>query len=98
MWGMTENERNEQVPSLNPHHRQAGRTSRYSRAWLFVAFAVFSVAWGGNEATPMLVFYRQEAVFSDVFVDSLLVSYAVGHHRRSVRSADRCRTASVVRR
>jgi hypothetical protein len=39
---------------------------------------VFSVAWGGNEATPMLVFYRQEAVFSDVFVDSLLVSYAVG--------------------
>lgn len=55
------------------------RTSpAYSRAWLFVAFAVFSVAWGGNEATPMLVFYRQEAVFSDVFVDSLLVSYAVG--------------------
>lgn len=78
MWGMTENERNEQVPSLNPHHQQAGRTSRYSKAWLFVAFAVFSVAWGGNEATPMLVFYRQEAVFSEVFVDSLLVSYAVG--------------------
>lgn len=49
-----------------------------ARAWMFVAFAVFSVAWGGNEATPMLVFYRHEAVFSDVFVDSLLVSYAVG--------------------
>lgn len=52
--------------------------SRDAKAWLFVAFAVFSVAWGGNEATPMLVFYRHEAVFSDVFVDSLLVSYAIG--------------------
>jgi MFS family permease len=57
---------------------ETGRTFRDARAWMFVVFAVFTVAWGGNEATPMLVFYRQEAVFSDVFVDSLLVSYAVG--------------------
>ncbi|HIW92086.1 MAG TPA: MFS transporter [Candidatus Corynebacterium avicola] len=57
---------------------QNSRGTRDARAWMFVVFAVFTVAWGGNEATPMLVFYRQEAVFSDVFVDSLLVSYAVG--------------------
>lgn len=57
---------------------QIAHSSRDARAWMFVVFAVFTVAWGGNEATPMLVFYRQEAVFSDVYVDSLLVSYAVG--------------------
>lgn len=75
---MTDEAHQEQVPSLTPQSRPAGRNSRDARAWLFVAFAVFSVAWGGNEATPMLVFYRDEAVFSDVFVDSLLVSYALG--------------------
>lgn len=75
---MTDEPQDERVPSLHPPRRPAGRGSRDARAWLIVAFAVFSVAWGGNEATPMLVFYRDEAVFSDVFVDSLLVSYAVG--------------------
>ncbi|RAV35005.1 MFS transporter [Corynebacterium heidelbergense] len=48
------------------------------RAWLLVAFAVFMVAWGGNEFTPMMVMYRKESVFSPVFVDSLLASYAIG--------------------
>jgi MFS family permease len=81
MCGMTTGQPNEPIPSLHPEPVPAtgsGRRSRDARAWLFVAFAVFSVAWGGNEATPMLVFYRGESVFSDVFVDSLLVSYAVG--------------------
>ncbi len=71
----------QEQPENPAHHRGTTRgNARTSdaRAWMFVAFAVFSVAWGGNEATPMLVFYRQEAVFSDVFIDSLLVSYAVG--------------------
>lgn len=49
-----------------------------SRAWLMVALAVFIVAWGGNEFTPMMVFYRGEDVFSPVFVDALLAFYAVG--------------------
>jgi MFS family permease len=74
---MTQEEPDQPVSTTKKTGR--GRnTGRDSKAWLFVAFAVFSVAWGGNEATPMLVFYRHEAVFSDVFVDSLLVSYAVG--------------------
>lgn len=46
--------------------------------WKFIAFAVFAAAWGGNEFTPMMVFYRGERVFGDVFVDALLASYAVG--------------------
>ena len=49
-----------------------------SKAWLLVAMAVFTVAWGGNEFTPMMVFYRGQAVFSPVFVDALLASYAAG--------------------
>lgn len=46
--------------------------------WKFIAFAVFAVAWGGNEFTPMMVFYRGENVFGNVFVDALLASYAAG--------------------
>lgn len=46
--------------------------------WKFIAFAVFAAAWGGNEFTPMMVFYRGERVFGDVFVDALLASYAAG--------------------
>lgn len=68
----------EQEQPDNPAQHRGTTRARGGRAWLIVAFAVFTVAWGGNEATPMLVFYREEAVFSDVFIDSLLVSYAVG--------------------
>lgn len=46
--------------------------------WKFIAFAVFAVAWGGNEFTPMMVYYRRENVFGNVFVDALLASYAAG--------------------
>lgn len=53
-------------------------TTASPKGWLVVAFALFVVAWGGNEFTPMLVFYRGEDVFGKVFVDSLLASYAVG--------------------
>ena len=73
MYLMTEQEQPD-----NPAQHRGTTRARGGRAWLIVAFAVFTVAWGGNEATPMLVFYREEAVFSDVFIDSLLVSYAVG--------------------
>ncbi|MGO2516868.1 MAG: MFS transporter, partial [Corynebacterium variabile] len=68
----------EQEQPDNPAQHRGTTRARGGRAWLIVAFAVFTVAGGGNEATPMLVFYREEAVFSDVFIDSLLVSYAVG--------------------
>ena len=48
------------------------------RVWLAVALSIFTVAWGGNEFTPLLVFYRGEGVFSDLFIDLLLVFYAIG--------------------
>ncbi|MEJ4112983.1 MFS transporter [Corynebacterium kroppenstedtii] len=52
--------------------------SSHRYAWLCVAFAMFVMTWGGNEFTPLLIFYRNESVFSPVFVDSLLGSYATG--------------------
>ena len=52
--------------------------SSYRNYWKLIAFAVFAVAWGGNEFTPMMVFYRGENVFGNVFVDALLASYAAG--------------------
>ena len=51
---------------------------RVENAWKMVALAVVTVAWGGNEFTPMMVFYRGQETFSPVFVDSLLASYATG--------------------
>ncbi|ANE03048.1 MFS transporter [Corynebacterium crudilactis] len=48
------------------------------KVWLTVALSIFTVAWGGNEFTPLLVFYRGEGFFSDLFIDMLLVFYAIG--------------------
>ena len=48
------------------------------KQWLRVAFAMFTVAWGGNQYTPMLVFYKTQGFFSTFFIDLMLVSYAVG--------------------
>ena len=48
------------------------------KVWLAVALSVFTVAWGGNEFTPLLVFYRGEGFFSNLFIDLLLVFYAIG--------------------
>lgn len=46
--------------------------------WLLVAFAVFAVAWGGNQFTPLMVMYRLEGQLDLVFVDMLLFVYAIG--------------------
>lgn len=54
------------------------RMPKVDNSWKVVALAVLAVAWGGNEFTPMMVFYRGEETFSPVFVDSLLASYAAG--------------------
>lgn len=48
------------------------------RAWLPVAAAMFTVAWGGNEFTPLLVMYREVGHFSAVTVDALLAAYVLG--------------------
>ncbi|MEZ2121800.1 MFS transporter [Corynebacterium sp. CCM 9203] len=54
------------------------RVAGERRAWLPVALSMFTVAWGGNEFTPLLVLYRQAGEFSPVFVDLMLVAYAIG--------------------
>ncbi|MPV53156.1 MFS transporter [Corynebacterium sp. zg331] len=43
-----------------------------------MAPSMFVVAWGGNQFTSMIVFYRGEGEFADLFVDSMLALYAVG--------------------
>lgn len=54
--------------------QRSGRRS----LWVAVALSMFTVAWGGNQFTPMLVFYREQGFFSALFIDLMLVSYAVG--------------------
>ncbi|GGC76128.1 MFS transporter [Hoyosella rhizosphaerae] len=48
------------------------------RHWLVVALAMFTVAWGGNEFTPLLTMYRLDYGFSDVVVDAMLFAYVLG--------------------
>ncbi len=47
-------------------------------AWLLAAIAVFTIAWGGNQFTPLLVMYRLNGELDLVFVDLMLVVYAMG--------------------
>ncbi|APT83886.1 MFS transporter [Corynebacterium aquilae] len=47
-------------------------------AWLAVALSMFAVAWGGNEFTPLLVLYKQHGSFSNLFIDAMLITYAIG--------------------
>lgn len=46
--------------------------------WFLVAIAVFAVAWGGNQFTPLMVMYRLNGDLDLVFVDLLLLIYALG--------------------
>ena len=46
--------------------------------WLRVSAAVFAVAWGGNEFTPLLVTYRMDEHLSALTVNLLLGAYVVG--------------------
>ena len=46
--------------------------------WFLVAVAVFAVAWGGNQFTPLMVMYRLGGELDLVFVDLLLFIYALG--------------------
>lgn len=54
------------------------RTRRWSTAWLPVGLALFIVAWGGNQFTPLMVMYRQLGGFSTATVDMLLGAYVLG--------------------
>lgn len=48
------------------------------RAWIRASIALFAVAWGGNEFTPLLVSYRLNDNLSAVAVDVLLGAYVLG--------------------
>ncbi|TFC92091.1 MFS transporter [Cryobacterium breve] len=48
------------------------------RFWLAPAAAIFAVAWGGNEFTPLLVMYRQDDGFSNQLANLLLGAYVLG--------------------
>lgn len=52
--------------------------STKSYAWLIVCLGTFTVAWGGNQFTSMIVYYREQDTFNNLFVDSMLAIYAVG--------------------
>lgn len=56
---------------------QPARLALWRRPWLRVCGALFAVAWGGNEFTPLLVMYRHEGLGA-VAVNLLLGAYVVG--------------------
>lgn len=45
--------------------------------WTLLAATMFLIAWGGNQFTPLLVFYSGEGI-DQVVVNSLLFAYVVG--------------------
>ncbi|HEY2193797.1 MAG TPA: MFS transporter [Actinomycetospora sp.] len=49
-----------------------------SARWLPVGLALFTVAWGGNQFTPLMVMYRELGGFSTAVVDILLGAYVLG--------------------
>lgn len=46
--------------------------------WALISAAMFAVAWGGNEFTPLLVMYRLDHGYSPVVVDTFLFAYVLG--------------------
>lgn len=49
-----------------------------NKEWFGVCAAMFAIAWGGNEFTPLLVFYKHEYEMSGSTVDVLLFAYVLG--------------------
>ncbi|MFE3190921.1 MFS transporter [Nocardia sp. NPDC059240] len=49
----------------------------HPKAWLSVSAAIFAIAWGGNEFTPLLVMYKRDGL-SVATVDLLLFEYVLG--------------------
>ncbi|MDY0113743.1 MAG: MFS transporter [Corynebacterium sp.] len=61
-----------------PRHEGAAARRSPMPPWFLVAVAVFAVAWGGNQFTPLMVMYRLGGELDLVFVDLLLFIYALG--------------------
>lgn len=55
----------------------ARSTGTHPAAWLGVAAAIFAIAWGGNEFTPLLVMYKRDGL-PVTTVDLLLFEYVLG--------------------
>ncbi|WP_063052710.1 MFS transporter [Nocardia arthritidis] len=55
----------------------APRASVVSGRWRGVAAAMFAIAWGGNEFTPLLVMYKNDGLAATT-VDLLLFYYVLG--------------------
>jgi hypothetical protein len=55
-----------------------GTKTRSVPGWRNVCLAMFAVAWGGNQFTPLLSMYRSQSAFSEVTVNVLLFAYVVG--------------------
>lgn len=52
--------------------------TRAKNPWMLVAPALFAVAWGGNEFTPLLAMYRKVDGFDQLAVNMLLGAYVLG--------------------
>lgn len=53
-------------------------TASRRTSWVPVGLALFVVAWGGNQFTPLMVMYRETGGFSLAVVDLLLAAYVIG--------------------
>ncbi|APA96337.1 MFS transporter [Nocardia seriolae] len=56
---------------------RAASLGTHPKAWLGVAAAIFAIAWGGNEFTPLLVMYKRDGL-PVTTVDLLLFEYVLG--------------------
>ncbi|WP_374710800.1 MFS transporter [Rhodococcus sp. USK10] len=54
------------------------RAGHRDRNWFSLCAAMFVVAWGGNQFTPLLTMYRAERGFSELAVNTLLFAYVIG--------------------
>lgn len=54
------------------------QATKATSGWLPVALAMWTICYGGNEFTPLLVMYRQQGHFDPVFTDLLMFAYAIG--------------------
>lgn len=63
---------------LDTRAATAASSRRRIAPWALVSAAMFAVAWGGNEFTPLLVMYRLDHGYSPVVVDGFLFAYVLG--------------------
>lgn len=73
------------------------------RQWFSLCAAMFVVAWGGNQFTPLLTMYRAQRGFSELAVNTLLFAYVIGlipslllAHRLATRCGTRTPVVLVV--